>query len=96
MRAFIVKKVAEHLTPLLEAQLDLALGVRVQDYDGGKVYNRVPDGNAIQYLLNQSIGKPKESVEHSGKLTIGQILKRINDGRSTTRQNMEDEPSLQD
>jgi hypothetical protein len=96
MRAFIVSEVNKQLKPLLEAKFDLALGVRVQDNDGEAFYTRPPDGNAIQYLLNQSIGKPKESVEHSGKLTIGQILKRLNDGETATEQDMEDEPPLQD
>jgi hypothetical protein len=94
MRAFVVETVQKNLKPLLAAKLDLALGVKVQDNDGELFYTRAPDGNAIQYLLNQSIGKPKESINHTGHLTIGKILKRLNDGATSTEQDMEDEPSL--
>jgi hypothetical protein len=68
MRAFIVSKVKENLEPLLTAQLDLALGHLVQETDdegGERVYSKSPDGKAIEYLLNQSIGKPTEFIEHS-------------------------------
>jgi hypothetical protein len=63
MRAFIVNKVKENLEPLLAAKLDLALGVRIQGDDGESFYTKAPDPGSIQYLLNQSIGKPTEHVD---------------------------------
>jgi hypothetical protein len=70
MRAFIVNKVRENLEPLLSAKLDLALGVLIDESHGQgepRVYREAPDGNAIQYLLNQSIGKPTEHVDVTTK-----------------------------
>ena len=68
-REFVINKVAANLRPLLDAKLDLALGHKVLKKigDGTEfVYTESPDGNAIQYLLNQTIGKPKETIEHQG------------------------------
>ena len=72
-REFVIKKVNENLEPLLNAKLDLALGhkkLHITPTGEEEVYTESPDGNAIQYLLNQDIGKPKETVEHQGDITL--------------------------
>lgn len=73
MRKKIVETVNKNLTPLLEAKMDLALGhyEEREDKDGAiRVYQKAPDGPAIQYLLNQSVGKPKETMEVMGDMTL--------------------------
>jgi hypothetical protein len=59
------KWIADRLPFILEAQYDLALGVRVKEVKGEKerVYTKPPDKEAGQYLLNRVMGKPVERVE---------------------------------
>jgi hypothetical protein len=47
--------------PLLDAQIALALGVKVVGKDG--VYTKAPDKEAGKYLLDQTIGKAKNAVD---------------------------------
>jgi hypothetical protein len=73
-RRKIVEEVNTRLIPLLKAKFDLALGhYEVRENKEGElcdVYFVKPDGNAIQYLLNQTVGKPKETVEIDGDMTL--------------------------
>ena len=69
LREFLIEKVREKANELAAAKMDLALGHRFQDSEG-HVYTKSPDGAAIQYLLNQAIGKPKETVEHQGDVLL--------------------------
>lgn len=48
---------------LLQAQIDAATGFYYTTADGKHVYTQKPDTGASEYLLNQLIGKAKESVE---------------------------------
>lgn len=73
LREFIVQKVAEHAKPLMDAKLDLALGHKqlVKTKTGAElVYSVPPDGNAIQYLMNQGAGKPRETVDLGVKINL--------------------------
>ena len=65
-REFVIRKVTENLTPLMESQLDAAVGHKYLDPREGKVYTKSPDINAGKYLLDQTIGKAKETIEHQG------------------------------
>ena len=73
-REFVVKTVAKNLKPLMDAKLDLALGhykeKLLPDGQTAIVYKESPDGNAIRYLLDQTIGKPRETIEYQGDLGI--------------------------
>jgi hypothetical protein len=62
----------QQLTPeLIEKMMELARGVAVRDENiGGKVYTRPPDRAAIQFLLDHSIGKPKEVSEVQQTTTV--------------------------
>ena len=66
-REILVKEVMKKLQPLLKAKFDLALGhyKAITDKEG-KVINAYltdPDSGAIQFLINQVIGKAKETLE---------------------------------
>lgn len=56
-------RVNKKLEKLLDAQIDLATGLYYVTADGKHVYKQKPDGGRGEYLLNQLIGKPKESIE---------------------------------
>ena len=69
-RKAVIEAVVQKLQPLLRAKFDLALGVfreELTDEGDVRVYQETPDGNAIQYLLNQTIGKPAETHQLTGK-----------------------------
>lgn len=67
MREKLVERVNKEFKPLIDAKLDLALGYyEAFTNDQGDVvraYRKPPDNMAIQYLLNQAIGKPKETMD---------------------------------
>ena len=62
IRDEVVKEIDRAKKKLIRAQIDIATGLSFQDKEG-RVYTKVPDGSTGQYLLNQLIGKPKESIE---------------------------------
>lgn len=66
-RKKIVEMISERTEELMSAKFALALGYTkaITNEDGKvtQVYTVSPDGNAIQYLLNQVIGKPKETIQ---------------------------------
>ncbi len=78
MRGKLVDVVSTHMEDIVEAQVNLARGLwikeRVRDKMGNlletKVYQKAPDKDAGQYLLNQVIGKPKENMVVAGKVNF--------------------------
>ena len=78
LREFWVNKVAENAEMLFEKELELAQGVYLGrkkiNKDGTEeiidVYREKPDSKAVEYLVNQTIGKPKETVEMQGGMNI--------------------------
>lgn len=70
-RQTLIKEVTKIWKPLIRAQIDLALGHWKEEVkEGGKVkvYMTSPDKDAIKYLVDQTIGRPKESMEVSGTI----------------------------
>lgn len=73
MREALVKRVHGGINKILDAQLDAATGLYYEEIGvGGKkrIYQREPDQQAAKLLIEQTIGKPKEQVEHSGNVTL--------------------------
>lgn len=70
-RLFVINKIISKKDKLINAQLDEATGLYYETADGKHIYQRKPDTTLGQYLLNQWIGKPKESIE----IKTGIILK---------------------
>jgi ribosomal protein S4E len=66
-RKNIIKMISERTEELMAAKLALALGhIKATTNESGdikQIYTVSPDGNAIQYLLNQVIGKPTETIQ---------------------------------
>lgn len=67
-REYLVNRVAKELEPILTAQIEAAKGLSYEDPKLGVVFKKLPDTKAGEYLINQSAGKPKESVELSGSV----------------------------
>ncbi len=73
MRKKMIEMVNEKLEPLINAYLDSALGlhIEVKEKDGKKRrYQKAPDITALKSLIDQAMGRAKESVEHSGVVTL--------------------------
>ena len=69
-RDYVVQRVADELEPIMTAQIESAKGLfyEKKEADGViKVYQDKPDINAGKYLIDQTIGKAKETVEMGGK-----------------------------
>lgn len=88
MRKMLTKKAREKFGDLMQAQIDLALGVWVEETDTKvnasgeietvrRVYKRPPSNEALKHLMDQSIGRARESIDVSltkeGSLTLEQL-----------------------
>lgn len=90
MRKMLTAAAREVFPSLIKAQIDLAQGVYVEeivvaaDHTGKKtkakrrVYQRPPSQEAVKYVMDQAIGKPKETKEID-----------VNDARALTLDDME-------
>ena len=68
IRKQLAERVRKQYDKLMKAKMDLALGHLVQDIneDGQqRIYEKSPDGKAIEYLFDQTIGKAAQKVEVS-------------------------------
>lgn len=62
-RERIVARINAKRDKLIDAQIDVATGLYYVANDGKHVYTKAPNAGVGEYLLNQLIGKPKESIE---------------------------------
>jgi len=78
LRKKLTKLASDHAHELFDAKLDLAKGHFVYVKDGitgeMRVYKKSPDGKSIEWILEQTIGKAKEFVEHSGDITVKDLV----------------------
>lgn len=85
MRELLAKRVRREFKPILDAQIDLAKGILVKKkvtLPNGKTYDsyyeKKPEHEPAKYLVDQTIGKPKEIVEHSGEVkSIVEIVSEL-------------------
>lgn len=86
-RKYLVQRVADELESILVGQFELAKGIYHEVKNGEdvtRVYQRLPDFKVAEYLINQVIGRPRESTElkieekheidHATKARINRIL----------------------
>ena len=69
------RQIVDKLPKLLDNMMDLANGVAVEETDAygeKKVYERPPDRQACEYLINRIMGRPTERTEQDieGELHI--------------------------
>lgn len=62
-REHIVNEINKNKIKILKAQIDESVGLHFIDANGRTVYTRKPNTSMGEYLLNQLIGKPKESID---------------------------------
>ena|SRR3990167_5659531 len=87
MREELVKRVKKEFKPILLAQIDSAKGLAVHKAvttSSGRVvdhyYDRVPHLDSSKYLLDQALGRPKESLELSGEVkTIAEVVSELDE-----------------
>lgn len=63
------KRIADRLPTLIDRMFELSDGVLVEEVDRDgvpRVYQKPPDRQAIEYLVNRILGKPTERQEVSG------------------------------
>ncbi len=71
MRRQLTERVNNEFAPIMDAILDLAKGhyTSVQKEDGTvKVYKKAPNPIALQYLLDQTVGKAEQSLKILGQI----------------------------
>lgn len=78
MRELLTQKLHKRFGPIIDAQLDASEGIILEKQKGGKkIYaDPGPDTHAFKNVLEQAIGKPKESIELTGK-DSGPVLLRL-------------------
>lgn len=72
-REYVINRVAAELEPIMTAQIQSAKGLYYEgEVEGEKViiYKQKPDINAGKNLLDQTIGKAKETVAHEGEVSL--------------------------
>ena len=60
------KRIVDKLPDLIDNMMDLAAGVVVEETDANgdkKIYERPPDRQACEYLINRIMGRPTERSE---------------------------------
>lgn len=56
----------EHAEELFRLQMTLARGVKVADTEDGPIYQKPPDGKAIDSLMDRFMGKASQAIELNG------------------------------
>jgi hypothetical protein len=81
IRERIAQSVAEKLDPILDGLINAAIGnITLEKTDSrGKVYytDVPPDTNAARLLLEHTIGRPKETIQHQGALGIVALIQSL-------------------
>ena len=71
LKAQMARKLKERFGPIMDAQLDAAVGIQTEQFNrstGNLYYKDLgPNTFAFKNILEQVTGRPKESVELSGK-----------------------------
>lgn len=66
-REYLINRIAAELEPIVTAQIEAAKGMWIDELDPNgeriRVYRKLPDLKTGEYLLNQEVGKPAESLD---------------------------------
>lgn len=69
-RAYVIERITKELDPILTAQIEAAKGMYVEEVDekgeGIRVFRKEPNLKTGEFLLNQNIGRSKETIETHG------------------------------
>ena len=81
-RKYLNERVAAEIEDIVAGQIELAKGIYSEvETDEGyrRIYRKLPDSKAAEYLLNQVIGRAKESIDMNLKPVFSLI--ELNKGR---------------
>lgn len=87
MRKMMIETLHARFKPMLEAQLDAAIGVTTEKFNRktGDLYyqEEAPNTVAAKFMTEQTLGRPKETIEHSGEIRglVGLITQLNNEGK---------------
>ncbi len=70
LREAVLRKIGRHKDAILQAQIEDAKGLFYYNAEKDIVFTKKPNTAIGEYLLNQLIGKPKESIDHSGEVSL--------------------------
>lgn len=75
------KRIADRLPDLVDAMMDLALGVQVEKTDdegNSRVYTSAPNQKAAEYCLNRILGRPAaEDEAEKYQAVVEEIIGRV-------------------
>lgn len=95
MRQLMARKLDKELDEILTAQIDLAKGVATSEKvtkDGDVVEVREsPDTNAARLLFEFTLGKPKETIQHTGGIGILHLVKQLEEGDEEEDETLDDD-----
>ena len=81
IREQMIKLFKPRAKKLFMALYDAAIGLSVEELDDDgevvRVYSKAPDVNAAKLLFEQTIGKPKEQIEHTGGLSVFHLVAEL-------------------
>lgn len=81
IRERMVQKIVEKLDPILDAQIQAAIGslkLTRTDFQGRQSISELaPDTNAARLLFEHTIGKPKETIQHQGGIGIVELVAQL-------------------
>jgi hypothetical protein len=88
MREMMLKRLKPRVKELFDALMDSAIGLRVtKEADGGDkefVYSKAPDVGAAKLLLEYTLGKPKEQIEHAGGMSLFHLVSSLEEQTKET------------
>jgi len=84
MKKVLIETINARFKPMLEAQIDSAIGVMLKKIDNKGIpyyVEEAPNTSAAKFLIEQVLGRAKESIEHSGEMKglVGLITSLNND-----------------
>ena len=80
MRELMIKSLKPRAKEMFNSLIESAIGVRVikEDSNGEEfVYSKAPDVGAARLLLEYTLGKPKDQVEHIGGMSLFHIVSSL-------------------
>jgi|SRR3989344_6601336 len=80
-RAYVIERITKELDSIITAQIEAAKGMYIEEVDEKgeriRVFKKEPNLKAGEFLLNQNIGKSKETIETHGMPMIDMKAARL-------------------
>ena len=80
-RAYVIERITKELDSIITAQIEAAKGIYVEEVNEKgervRVFKKEPNLKAGEFLLNQNIGRSKETIETRGMPIIDMRAARL-------------------